>query len=82
MAGPVPLYGMCVILMPVMAASSSPARWLVVPMPGEPYWTFPGAALAIPIRSATERAGTEGCTASTLGAIPMRPIPAKSLRGS
>jgi hypothetical protein len=59
--------------------NSSPARWLALPTPIEPYVSVPGPARASAISSATVRAGTETCTVSTIGDLPISPIGAKSL---
>ena len=41
-AAGVPLYGTCVICMPVAVLNISPARWLEVPRPPDPKFTSPG----------------------------------------
>ena len=35
-AGPVPLYGICVILIPAIRSKNSVARWVMPPVPVEP----------------------------------------------
>ena len=67
-AGLLPLYGTCTMLMPVARLNISPARWLVLPTPGEAKVSSPGCALASAISSLTFLAGVEGWTTSTLGA--------------
>ena len=46
------------------AFRSSPSRWGSVPIPAEPKFSAPGWDFARPINSATDLAGTDGCTAS------------------
>jgi hypothetical protein len=47
-----------------------------------PTWNAGLAVFIIAISSPTLRTGTLGCTSSKAGAIAIRPIGAKSLRGS
>ena len=44
--GPAPLYGTCVILMPVINMNNSPDRCTDVPLPEEARMTLPGFAFA------------------------------------
>jgi len=55
---------------------------LSVPVPGEPYGIGVVASFPALIRSASERTGKLGCTAIRFGVAAIRPIGAKSLRGS
>jgi len=57
-AGPPPLYGMCVIFVPACRLNSSRARCPVPPTPEEP--PFSGFVFASAISSFTDFAGTEG----------------------
>ena len=45
-AGAVPRYGICCMLMPVIILHSSPATWLEFPVPAEAMLSLPGLALA------------------------------------
>src|SRR5262249_19712804 len=64
-AGPVPLYGTCVSLMPAASANSAPARWLLPPTPDDEKVSFSGSFLASATSSAAVLAATLGLIAST-----------------
>ena len=66
-AGLLPLYGTCKTSTPAAWRSISPARWTMVPLPDEPYESFPGFALSSAINSGTLWALVEGCTTSMSG---------------
>jgi hypothetical protein len=79
-AAGVPLYGTCVMSVPVAALNISPARWFEVPGPPEPKSTLPGFAFRYATNSFTFFTGTEGFTASTRGVVATNVIGVKSLR--
>ena len=62
--------------MPARIFSSSPVRWLTVPLPAVAKVSVPGLARASAMNSFKSRAGTDGCTTSTCG------LPATSATGS
>jgi hypothetical protein len=64
-AGVLPLYGTWFICTPTRLLKNSTARWME--LPAEPYDRVPGLALARRTRSASVRAWTLGCTATTRG---------------
>ena len=66
-AGPVPLYGMCVMWMPAAWLNTSKAMCCGVPLPGVLWLSLPGLAFASAINSFRSFAATEGCTTSTIG---------------
>src|ERR1043166_8190080 len=82
MLGAVPLYGTCTILTPAMRVNISIARCCGLPLPEDDHNSSFGCALASAISSLTERTGTDGCTASTLGESTSSVIGAKSLTAS
>jgi len=45
-AGAAPLYGTCTMSILASAFKSSPARWVMLPLPAEPKLTLPGLAFA------------------------------------
>jgi hypothetical protein len=65
-----------------MRLNSSPARWLVEPLPAEPIRSSPRLARASAMNSFTDFAGTEGCTESALKNCETSETCAKSLIGS
>ena len=77
-----PLYGICWTATPACCANKTDARWLTVPTPGVPTWNAGFEFFIIAIKSATERTCKLGWTRSSAGAEAIRPIGAKSLRGS
>ena len=78
-AGPPPLYGTCTSFVPVMLLKSSPVRWLIAPLPLEPYVSCPGCAFASAISSLMFFTGSDGCTTTTCGTAESQMIGAKSL---
>src|SRR5258706_5938638 len=82
MAAPEPLYGMWVIERPDNWCSITPARWLVVPEPLEPKLSPSLRFFDTATSSFTVRAGTDGCTHSTIGEEATCTIGARSLRAS
>jgi hypothetical protein len=58
--------------------NNSPARWLALPRPIEPYDSFPGLLCAATTNSFTVAAGTAWFTVSAIGAFPISPTGAKS----
>ena len=81
-AGPVPLYGTCVIFTPESALNSSNAMCVELPTPAEALFNAPGFALAMASRSFTDFAGSDGCTARMKGAWEASEIGTKSFAGS
>ena len=49
-----------------MRAKSSAARWFVLPLPAEAYFTASGFALAVATSSLTLAAASVGCATSAL----------------
>src|SRR5574340_36836 len=80
-AGPPPLYGMCVTLTPANCFSISIDRWLVVPLPLDPAFILP-LFLAMAMSSLTFLAGTLGCATSTSGTEDIQLTGTRSLNGS
>ena len=70
------------MLIPVIDFKSSPARWLVEPLPDEPKLMVPGLALASAISSPTLFTPSEGCTASTIGTVAISATGAKAVAAS
>src|SRR3954470_24909795 len=66
-AGPAPLYGMCVILQPVIIMKSSPDMCTEVPLPDDAMLILPGLALQYSMNSGTVLAGKALVTSITLG---------------
>src|SRR5262249_50028938 len=60
-------YGTCVLLVPVIILTSSPATCEVEPVPNEPMLILPGLVLASAMNSATVCAGTDGFATITSG---------------
>src|SRR5258705_8212297 len=79
-AGPVPLYGTCVKLIPVRSLKSSPTSWVIAPP--EPSASLPGCALASSMNCGSVCAGTDGCTTSASGDDAASAIGVKSRLGS
>ena len=77
-AGPPPLYGMCVICVPVRTFSSSPARWPGDPLPTEANDRLSGLALASAISSATFATGSCGFATRICGSDATVPTGSKS----
>ena len=63
---------------PALAAKSSPAKWLALPIPTEAYEIFPGCCRASSMRSWTVRTGRRAFAESAMGALPTKPMGAKS----
>jgi hypothetical protein len=66
-AGPLPLYGTCTILTPVIIMNISADMWIDVPLPEDAKLILPGLLFARAMNSATDFAGTEGLTSMTFG---------------
>ena len=67
--------------MPVCAAKIAIVRWWIEPGPAEPYASWPGFDLARAMNSGSVRAGTDGCTTSTVGTVASAVIGVKSRNG-
>ena len=76
------LYGTCTTSIFATDLSSSPDRWLDVPLPNEPKFSFPGLAFAKAISSRADFAGSSGLTTSRLGTDAVRVMGLKSLTAS
>ena len=63
---------------PALAVNNSPARWLALPMPTDPYEILPGCSRASRTRSSTERTESRAVALRAMGALPTKPIGAKS----
>ena len=81
-AGPPPLYGICVILVPVCSAKNSPVRCGAPPMPDEAKVGSPGFCRASAIRSFTDFRGDFALTTSTLPTAAVIVTGSKSFSGS
>ena len=80
--GPLPLYGMCCICVPVMILKSSPEMCWEVPLPAEPKLKRFGLTLSSSTSSRTELTLRLGCTISMFGSVASIVMGAKSLMGS
>ena len=67
---------------PAVVLSSSPQRWLVVPLPPEAKLSEPGFALASAISSARFAAPSEGCTTIMFGVVAALVTGVRSFCGS
>ena len=81
-AGPAPLYGTCVILMPARRWKISPAMWPMVPFDAEAMLMFPGFFFAASTRSLSVLYGEAALTTTMSGCEDTSMIGAKSLSGS
>ena len=77
-AGATPLYGTCTMLIPADSLKSSAASWVVVPVPAEAKLSLPGCAFASCTSSASDFAGTAGCTTAMNGMLAISVTGAKS----
>src|SRR5438067_6201534 len=77
-AGAAPLYGMCVMYVPVSDLNSSICKWPMPPVPELANENFVGFAFTSAMNDFRSLAGNEGCTASTLGVAAMLMIEVKS----
>jgi hypothetical protein len=71
-SGPV-LNGMCTALMPTALLNSSAARWMLLPMPDEPKFSWPDFDFAIAMNSCTVFTPSVGDTTSTWCEVWIRP---------
>ena len=85
-AGPEPRYGMWTMKVPVMVLNSSPARWMLVPLPELAMFSRPGAPFSAFTKSATlftpSFCAVAGFITSTLGTPATSVTGAKSLMWS
>src|SRR5438067_2199863 len=77
-AGPDPLYGMCVMFTPVTSLKSSPERCVFVPWPEDAKLSWPGFDFASAMTSCRLFAGTDGCSTSTIRDLLIIETPTKS----
>src|SRR4051812_5977459 len=77
-----PLYGTCVMSMPVLDISSSIGRCVRVPKPAEPYTTCFGLAFANAMSCWTFLTGRDGCDTRSDGPIATKLIGARSFVAS
>ncbi len=81
-AGPLPLYGTCVMSRPSICLNISQDMWIVEPLPLEAQVSLPGCALASAMSSCTEFAFTPGFSTSTLANEAKTMTGTRSLFGS
>ncbi len=81
-AGPLPLYGTWLSLMPAMYMKSSVTRCCALPLPELAKSILPGCFFAAAISSFTEFTPSEGCTTRTYGPEAMRITGLKSASAS
>src|ERR1035437_3369772 len=82
MAWPPLLYGTWISATLVIESNSAPARCVGPAIPADPYVSSPRLFLASAISSLTDFAGTDGCTTSIMGVVPISMTGAMSLRKS
>ena len=81
-AGPPPLYGMWMPVVPVCCQNSSAVRWSLVPLPAEAKVILPGLVLRLAITSASDLCGEAVGTTRTFGERTATVIGSKSFSGS
>ncbi len=81
-AGPLPLYGTCTALMPVIMLNIAAPRWGSAPLPEDAKDSCSGLLFASATRSCTDFTGRPLVTTSSCGDSAKEASAARSLRGS